>query len=173
MTLNTHEKRPKRPSTHLSSHTDPFFFFFSSVIAHMHISHHKDSCCQGQLGPRFSPSVDYKHTGRWPARPVYPQMATVEWSVWKVSATPAWPLSRWARLCHTSTLAHTQQIGVEMVNPCGLVESNRGNCNLASELASTKKCSYLLFWEENLVINYIVSKFVRMFKSVWKMRSEA
>lgn len=62
-----------------------FTFFFSSVIAHMHISHHKDSSCQGQRGPCFSLSVDYKHTRRWPARPVYPQMATVEWSVWKVS----------------------------------------------------------------------------------------
>lgn len=85
----------------------------------MHISHHKDSSCQGQRGPRFSLSVDYKHTRRWPARPVYPQMATTEWSVWKVSATPAWPLCRRARLC--CTLARTLRADVGMANPRWLV----------------------------------------------------
>lgn len=116
--LETHTRKAQTvEQTPVLSHWSPLFF--SSVIAHMHISHHKDSSCQGQRGPRFSLSVDYKHTRRWPARPVYPQMATVEWNVWKVSATPAWPLCRRARLCHTSTLARTQLADVGMANPHG------------------------------------------------------
>lgn len=108
----------------------------------MHISHHKDSSCQGQRGPRFFLSVDYKHTRRWPARPVYPQMAAAAWRVWKVSVTPARPLCRRVRLCQTGTLARTQQVDVGTANPRGSVCRPGGSFTSAGEDCRETHCNY-------------------------------
>lgn len=84
--------------------------FFLPVITHIHISHHKDGSCQGQRGPALL--VWTINTHRWPAWLVYPQMATVEQEVWKVSVTPTWHLCRWACLCQPGALTRTQQVDV-------------------------------------------------------------
>lgn len=83
-------------------------FFFICYRAHAHFT------LQGQLLSRAAVAPLFSKCGLKTHRQVaceacLSSMATVEWSVWKASATPAWPLCRRARLCRTSTLAHTQQ----------------------------------------------------------------
>lgn len=89
-----------------------FFFFFTFYHSHRHthISHHKDSPRQGQRGPALL--LWTINTHRWPARPAYPQMATAEQDVWKVSGAPAWHPWHWACRCQTGALTRIQQVDV-------------------------------------------------------------